>query len=284
VAKANIRLPIERVGFIGLGSHGWPMAANLAADGLALTVCDTRSEPLAALAAAGATVVGTPREVAERSEHIGIGEIADPTWLDYQVEEVVLGPDGILVGASAGLVVAFHAALYPSTVHRIADRAAVRGVAVIDAQANGGTEGARARKLRYMVGGDPAVFERCRAVWATSGTTMHYMGGLGTGAATKIAHYVAVCASLLGAHEAFALAEGAGVDLQAFQQLVHESAGQSWASDNWLDTFQPFDPARAENFYQRLHHALGLGDELRVPLPGTALAQQFMAGFRTLRR
>lgn len=212
---------------------------------------------------------------------MGIGEVADPSWLDYQVEEIVLGPDGLLAGASPGLVVAFHAAIYPSTVQRIGEAAAARGVDVIDAQANGGTEGARARELRYMVGGDPAVFERCRAVWATSGTTMLYMGGLGTGAAAKIAHYVAVCASLLGAHEAFALAAGAGVDLQAFQQLVHASAGQSWASDNWLDTFQPFDAVRAENFYQRLHHALGLGDELRVPLPGTALAQQFMAGFRT---
>jgi 3-hydroxyisobutyrate dehydrogenase-like beta-hydroxyacid dehydrogenase len=271
---------IERVGFIGLGSHGWPMAANLAADGFILTVCDARQEPLAALAAAGATVVRTPREVAERSQLVGIGEIADPGWLDYQVEEVVLGPDGLLEGARPGLVVAFHAALYPSTVKRIAERAAARGVDAIDAQANGGAEGARARRLRYMIGGDPAVFERCRAAWATSGTTMLYMGGLGAGAAAKIAHYVAVCANLLGAHEAFALAEGAGVDLRAFQQLVHESAGQSWASDAWLDQFQPFDAARAENFYQRLHHALGLGDELRTPLPGTALAQQFMAGMR----
>src|SRR5581483_5863039 len=168
----------------------------------------------------------------------------------------------------------------PSTVRRIGEWAAERGVQVIDAQANGGAEGARARRLRYMVGGDPETFERCRAVWATSGQEMLYMGGLGTGAAAKIAHYVAVCASLMGAQEAFALAERAGTDLRAFQQLVHDSAGQSWATDAWLDTFTPFDPARAENFFQRLRHALGLGEELHVPLPATALAQQVMAGLR----
>ncbi len=256
------------------------MAANLANDGFDLTVSDVRNEPLAALAAAGATVVKTPREIAARSELIGIGEVADPGWLDYQVEDVVLGQDGILAGARPGLIVAFHAAIYPSTVKRIAERAADVGVEVIDAQANGGAEGARARRLRYMVGGDPEVFERCRAAWATSGTEMLYMGGLGTGAAAKIAHYVAVCTSLMGAQEAFALAEGAGVDLRAFQQLVHQSAGQSWAGDSWLDDFQPFPAPRAENFYQRLRHALGLGEELFVPLPGTALAQQFMAGLR----
>lgn len=256
------------------------MAANLLADGFALTVCDVRPEPMAALAKDGATVVATHREVAERSEHVGIAEIADPSWLDYQIEDVVLGPDGLLAGAREGLVITFHSALYPSTVRRIADRASKRGVHVIDAQANGGTEGARARRLRYMVGGDPAIFERCRPVWATSGTSMLYMGGLGAGAAAKIAHYVAVCLSLLGAHEAFGLAEREGVDLRAFQELVHQSAGQSWATDAWLDTFCPFPVERAENFYQRLHHALGLGDELRLPLPGTALAQQFMAGLR----
>jgi len=256
------------------------MAANLLADGFALSVCDVRAEPPAALAQAGATVVSTHREVAERSDLVGIAEIADPSWLDYQIEEVVLGPDGLLAGAQPGLIIAFHSALYPSTVRRIAEHAAERGVHVIDAQANGGTEGARARRLRYMVGGDPAVFERCRAAWATSGTSMLYMGGLGAGAAAKIAHYVAVCLSLLGAHEAFGLAERDGVDLNAFQDLVHQSAGQSWASDAWLQTFRPFPAERAENFYQRLHHALGLGDELRLPLPGTALAQQFMAGFR----
>ena len=273
-------MTIQRVGFIGLGSHGWPMAANLAADGFTLTVCDTRPEALAALEAAGATVVRTPREVAERADLVGIGEVADPGWSDSQVEEVVLGRGGLLEGAHPGLIIAFHAAIYPSTVQRFAAEAASRAVDVIDAQANGGNEGARARRLRYMVGGDPAVFERCRAVWATSGSEMLYMGGVGSGAAAKIAHYVAVCANLQGAHEAFALAAGAGVDLRAFQQLVHQSAGQSWASDTWLDQHQPFDPARAENFYQRLRHAIGLGEQLGLPLPGTALAQQFMNGLR----
>lgn len=273
-------MPIHRVGFIGLGSHGLPMATNLASDGFDLAVCDVRSEALAALAGAGATIVKLPCEVAARSELVGIGEIADPDWLDSQIEELVLGPDGILAGARPGLVIAFHAAVSPSTVKGIGRRASEVGVDVIDAQANGGAEGARARRLRYMIGGDPAVFERCRAVWATSGSEMLYMGGLGTGAAAKIAHYIAVCTSLMGAHEAFALAQGAGVDLRAFQRLVHQSAGQSWATDAWLDTFQPFEAARAQNFYQRLRHAIGLGGELLVPLPGTVLAQQFMAGLR----
>jgi 3-hydroxyisobutyrate dehydrogenase-like beta-hydroxyacid dehydrogenase len=253
------------------------MAVNIARAGFELTVCDVRPEPLEAMAGLGAAVVGSPHEVGERAEIVGIAEIADPDWVDEDVEAVVLGPDGVLRSARPGSIIALHSAIHPSAVRRMAEQTEARGVHLIDAQANGGEDRARAQRLIYMVGGDPAVLERCRPVFAASGEGMYHTGALGTGAAAKLAHYILVCATLQAVSEGMRVAEAAGVDLQAFQQLVHVSAGQSWASDNWLKDFRPMSPARAENLYNRLHHALLLGHDLGVPLPASALAQQFLS-------
>jgi len=265
---------VTQAGFIGLGSHGWPMAANLASAGFDLIVYDRRERPLQALDRLGVRIARTAREVGEHGGVIGVAEIADPGWDDDQVEAVILGEAGVLSGAKPGTVLAFHSAIYPSTVRRIAEQARTRGVEVVDAQANGGEGRARARQLCYLLGGDTAVLERCQPVFATSGSSFIYMGELGTGAAAKIAHYSVVCATIVAASEGFRLAETAGVDLAAFQEMLRVSAGQSWVTDHWLQEFSPIDGERAESLYHRLGHALGLGHELDVALPGTELARQ----------
>ncbi len=252
------------------------MAVNIVQAGYDLAVWDVRPEALETLRGLGAKIMDSPEEVGRFADLTGICEIADPEWDEQGVEAIAAGERGVLAGAQPGSVVAFHAAVYPSTVRRIAEQAERAGVHVVDAQVNGGGVRARSRTLKYMLGGDREQMERCRPVFETSGSSMMYMGALGTGAAAKVAHYILVCASLVSVSEVMRMASEAGVDLAAFQQLVHESAGQSWASDHWLEDFSPVPPERAEHLHRRVGYALGLADEMGLCLPAAGLTHQLM--------
>jgi len=267
---------IHKVGFVGLGSHGCPMAVNILHAGFDVMVWDARPAALKELEQAGAKVAGSPEEVGRFAELIGVCEVADPEWDEAQIEAIVAGERGLLSGAKPGAIIAFHSAVYPSTVKRIAQQAETCRAHVVDAQVNGGEGRARARTLTYMLGGDERLLEQCRPVFAASGTTMIHVGPLGAGAAAKVAHYILVCASLVSVSEVMRMVEAAGVDLAAFQKVVHESAGQSWACDNWLQDFNPVPAERAEHLYRRIGYALGLASELGFALPAAGLAHQLM--------
>ncbi len=274
--RSTLSMTIRKVGFIGLGSHGCPMALNVLQAGFDLMVWDIRPAALDELKQAGATVAGSPREVGQFSELVGVCEVADPEWDEAQIEAVVTGEAGLLSGARPGAIIAFHSAIYPSTVKRIAQQAQARGVHVVDAQVNGGEGKARARTLTYMLGGDEQLLERCQPVFGASGKTMVHVGPLGAGAAAKVAHYILVCASLVSVAEVMRTVEAAGVDLAGFQKVVHESAGQSWATDNWLKDFNPVPAERAEHLYRRIGYALGMASELGLSLPAAGLVHQLM--------
>ncbi len=215
-----------RVGFIGLGNIGKPMAVNVATAGFDLMVYDVRGEPLTELAALGATIAHSPREIGAHGEIIELVVVDDA-----QVEAVTLGEGGVLSGAKPGSIIAIHSTVHPKTVRKIAELAKARGVDVIDAQVSGGERGAQAKTLCYMVGGDKALFERCRPVFATSGANIFHLGELGAGAIAKLAHNLIVYVNMLAASEGMRLAEKAGLDLKALQEVVHVSAGQSRVAD-----------------------------------------------------
>src|SRR5437773_89080 len=147
----------SKIGFIGLGAMGKPMAANIAKAGFELTVCDLREEPCKELAALGARVVASPREVAEKSDLIEIAVVDDA-----QAERVVTGEHGVLDGARTGSIVAIHSTILPATVRKIAARCSAKGVEVIDVPMSGGQKGAQDRQL---AGGEVAVLEKCRPVF-----------------------------------------------------------------------------------------------------------------------
>jgi 3-hydroxyisobutyrate dehydrogenase-like beta-hydroxyacid dehydrogenase len=141
---------MTKVGFIGLGEQGKPMAINLAnADGIDLMVYDLRKEPVDELLALGAQKANSPREVGAHSDVIEVIVVDDA-----QVETVVLGSDGILSGARAGSIVAIHSTIRPATVRKIGAACAARGVGVIDAPVSGSSRGAHTRTMCYMIGGD----------------------------------------------------------------------------------------------------------------------------------
>ena len=269
-----------KVGFIGLGNIGKPMALNVAKAGFDLMVYDLREEPLAELAAAGAKIARSANEIGAHGEIIELVVVDDA-----QVEAVTLEEGGVLSGAKPGSVVAIHSTVHPKTIRKIAEFAQARGVGVIDAEVSGGERGAQAQTLCYMVGGDTALFEKCRPVFETSGANIFHLGALGNGSMAKLAHNLIVYVNMLSASEGMKLAEKAGLDLSAFQEVVKAGAGQSRVADNWLlqrnfkDTYTTGPEALMQLMHKDLRLALELGHDLDLPLPGAALAQQMIDRF-----
>lgn len=266
---------VTSVGFVGLGTMGTPMARNALRAGFDLTVFDLREEAMHELVAAGARAARSAREVATRAEII---QMAVPD--DAAVLAAALGEDGILAGARPGTTIAIHSTIQPRTAVEVEARARERGVHVLDASMTGARRGAETQNLLFMVGGDADVLERCRPVLAASASHIIHMGPLGMGAVTKVAQQAVTVVNLLAATEGLRLARKAGVDLDAFYEVLHLSTAQSHVIDNRM-AFPPElggEPPREGGdprpFYRGLRAVLALAFDLDEPLPATALAQQ----------
>ena len=253
---------------------GKPMAVNIAKAGFDLTVCDLREERCQELALLGAKVASSPREVAEHNDIIEIVVVDDD-----QTERVVAGEQGLIHGASSGLIVAVHSTILPATVRKIAAWCSAKGVEVIDAPVSGGQQGAQDRQLCYMVGGDAAVLEKCRPVFDSSASHIFHLGELGMGATAKMLIQIVVCLNMVAAHECELLCDKTGLDFKMLQKVLHVSAGQSFVLDNWLGRFKRPEESeavrrqRAEVFSKSLSPALELAGDVGASLPGTTLAQ-----------
>jgi 3-hydroxyisobutyrate dehydrogenase len=260
-----------KVGIVGLGHMGKPLAVNVAKSGFDLMVCDLRDEPLKELTALGAKIARSPQELGQHSEVIELAVVDDA-----QVEAVMLGEKGVLSGAKPGAVAIIHSTIHPKTVRKIAERAQAQGVGVIDAEMSGGPGGVESRTLTFMVGGKKEHVDKCRPVLAASGNKLFHMGELGKGALAKLAHQVVCVGTLVAVSEGMLLAEKAGLDPKAFSDVINASAAQSFMSERWLDRFSQVDDSIVEIFFKCLIPALELGHELGVALPNTALVQQLV--------
>ncbi len=266
-----------RVGFIGLGNIGKPMAINVAQAGFDMMVYDVRPESCQELAAVGAKVARSAHEVGAHGDIIELVVVDDA-----QVEAVTLSEGGVLSGAKPGSIIAIHSTVHPRTIRKVAALAQAKGVHVIDAEVSGGEHGAIAKTLCYMVGGDKAIFERCRPVFATSGANLFHLGDLGAGSVAKLAHNLIVYVNMLAAAEGMRLAETFGLDVETMQQVVHAGAAQSRVADHWSrqrkmkETYTTGPQALLQLMYKDLRLALELGHDLGLALPGAALAQQLL--------
>jgi 2-hydroxy-3-oxopropionate reductase len=262
---------MTKVGFIGLGSIGKPIAMNIAKAGFDLMVHDLRAEPLEELAALGARVATSAAEVGEHAEITCI-QVVD----DAQVEDVMLGDQGVISGAKSAAVVAIQSTIHPRTMKKIAEAAAQRGVGLVDAQVSGGERGAYVQGLTFMVGGEKEDVEKCCPVFAASGKSIFHMGPLGTGAVTKLAHQIIVIGTMMSVAEGMLFAEKTGVNLEAFAEVVQASSARSHIADSWLKRFSVVPRNIVEIFYKSVIPALELAHEMDIPLPMTAVAQQLM--------
>lgn len=214
-----------RVGFIGLGSQGAPMARRIVDAGYPLVIWARRPETLEPFGDTAATVARTPAELATNSDVVCICVVDDA-----DVESVMLRADGVLAGLSPGGVIAIHATVHPDTCRRMAARAADHGVEVIDAPVSGGGIAAAEGKLLVMVGGNDNVVERVRPVLATYGDPVLHLGALGSAQLAKLLNNFLFTAQLTVAVETYDFAARLGIDRAAMAEVLAHGSGGSRAA------------------------------------------------------
>jgi 3-hydroxyisobutyrate dehydrogenase len=265
----------KRIGFIGLGIMGRPMARNLMQARYTLTVWNRSRPGIDALVAEGATAAEGPRAVAEQSDVVItiLGDSPD-------TERVALGEGGVIEGAHDGLVHIDMSTISPAVTRGIAERYATAGVELIDAPVSGGEQGAINGTLSIMAGGKREVFDRCRPLFEAMGKTIVYCGPSGAGQVVKLCNQVVVGVNNLAMAEALVLAKKAGVDPATMVEAVSAGAGSSWALLNLAPKVLQGDFAPGFKIWQQqkdLRLALELANQSSTPLTATALVHQLFA-------
>lgn len=248
------------------------MARNLLAKGHALTVWNRSAERTAGLVAAGAGAAPSPAHLAAATDLVMICVSDTP-----DVEEVALGPAGVLAGLSPGSLVIDHSSISPAVTRRLAEAASAEGAHWLDAPVSGGSEGAARGTLSIMVGGDPAQLERARPYLEAYGATITHVGPSGAGQLAKIVNQILVVVTQQGVGEALLLAQAGGLDLGTTIDAVKGGAAGSWMLANRGPQMAQRDwrPGFTIDLQQKdLRLALEAADELGVPLPATALVFQ----------
>ncbi|RAY17048.1 NAD(P)-dependent oxidoreductase [Actinomadura craniellae] len=215
-----------RVGFIGLGSQGAPMARRIIDAGHPTTLWARRPASLEAFADTPAKVAATPAELAAASDLVCVCVVDDAG-----VEEVVTGEHGVLAGLREGGVIAVHSTVHPDTCRRLAALAAARGVSLIDAPVSGGGPAAAAGRLLVMVGGDTGTVERCRPVFEAHADPVVHLGELGSGQLTKLLNNLLFTANLATAASTLALGRTLDVDPARLAEVLSHGSGASFALD-----------------------------------------------------
>jgi len=266
------------IGFIGLGIMGRPMARNLLKAGYPLVVHSRSRGPVDEIAAAGAKVGTSPRDVASQCDVLITMLPNSP-----DVEQVVLGRDGVIEGARAGLVLLDMSTISPLVSQKVGAALAAKSVQMLDAPVSGGERGAIDGVLSIMVGGDKAVFDKALPIFQTMGKTITHLGPLGAGGFTKLANQIIVAVNLTALGEALTLAKKAGLD----RELTLTALAGGLAGSKCLDQKKPNYLAGTYNpgFKIDLHYKdLGLIMEsaraLGVPLPATAAVQELFSALR----
>ena len=262
------------IGFIGLGIMGKPMSKNLLKAGYSLVVHDINPAPVEELVAAGAGRGESSTDVAARSE-IVITMLPDGP----DVEQVILGPNGVLEGARPGTVVVDMSSISPLVSKKAAAACEKRGVEFLDAPVSGGEPKAIDGTLAIMAGGKKEVFERVLPVLQAMGSSVTLTGPAGAGNVTKLANQIMVACNIAAMGEALALATKAGLD----PEVVFNAVKGGLAASAVLNAKAPMVIARnfKPGFRIRLHHkdlrnALAAAGSLETPLPLTGLVEQML--------
>ena len=268
------RTPVSRVGFIGLGIMGRPMARNLLKAGFSLAVHSRTRASVDALAADGAAPAGSAAEVAAASEVV-ITMLPDSA----DVELVARGPHGIFEGAASGLVIADMSTIAPAATRRLADEASSRGCGWLDAPVSGGEAGAVAGTLTIMVGGDAAAFERALPIFNGMGKRVTRIGPSGHGQTAKLCNQILAAVNLLASCEALVLGAKAGLDLEKLHEALTGGAANSWAFQHLgrkiLD--RDFAPAFKVRLQQKdLRLVSETARELQVPIMAAGLVEELL--------
>lgn len=266
---------MKKVGFIGLGTMGKPMARNLLKAGYTLTVYDVVPAPIEELAGEGATAATSPREVAEKSD-IVLASLPDTPY----VEEALLGPNGVAEGAKPGLIVVDHSTIAPKAAENLAAELEKRGLHFLDAPVSGGDIGARDGTLTIMVGGKEEVFNDSLEILNVVGKRITRVGDSGAGQIAKVCTQIVTVCTIAGIGEALTLAAKAGADLDNVLKVLQTGGAACWTLDvrapNLIKrNFQPGFRARLQ--YKDVNIALQSGEDYAVSLPVTGAVRELYA-------
>jgi len=257
-----------KVGYIGLGLMGKPMARNILRAGFPLVVHNRSRSAVDELAAEGATPAWTPAEVAAQVDVVIVNLPDSP-----DVELVALGENGIIEGAHEGLIFIDNSTIKPATARKIAEKLASKGVSCLDAPVSGGDIGAINGTLTIMVGGEEAALQKAMPSLEAMGKSITLVGDVGAGQIAKACNQIMVAAQMVAMGELLILSKKAGADPQKVVSAIKGGAAQCWT----LDVKPPrlFEGNRQPGFkaYMRakdLNIVLDTAREYGVPLPGTA--------------
>jgi 3-hydroxyisobutyrate dehydrogenase len=246
---------IRRVGIVGLGKMGLPIARHLAAAGFSVAGCDVSDAACTAAAAAGIALAPTPRALAAASDFVIV-----VVGFDAEVEEVMFGNDGVAAGARPGLVVGIASTVAPHTMARMAAGLG-RALALIDMPLMRGEPAAETGKLLVMAGGDEDVFAACRPAIASFADDVFHLGALGAGQIGKMVNNLILWACISANHEGLKLAATLGVDRERLRAALIESSAGNWA----LETRPEEAPMPWAEKDMRI--VLAEADRMRVSMP-----------------
>lgn len=215
-----------KVGYIGLGLMGKSIARNILKAGFPLVVHNRSRAAVDELVAEGAAAAFSPREVAAQVDVVFTNLPDSP-----DVEQVVLGENGIIEGAHEGLIYVDNSTIKPAVARRIAERLAEKGVLALDAPVSGGDIGARDGTLTIMVGGEASALEKVMPVFKAMGKTVTHVGGAGAGQVAKAANQIMVAAQMVAMGELLVFAKKAGVDPRKVVDAIKGGAAQCWTLD-----------------------------------------------------
>lgn len=263
---------MQKVGYIGLGIMGKPMARNILKVGFPLVIYNRSKAVVEELAKEGAVPANSPAEVAKKVDIIFTNLPDSP-----DVEMVALGPGGIIEGAHQGLIYIDSSTIRPATARKVAQALEKKGVACLDAPVSGGDVGAQKGTLAIMVGGPAAALEKAKPVLNVIGKKITHVGGNGAGQIAKAANQIMVGAQMVAMAELLILAKKAGADPKKVIEAIQGGAAQCWALDN--KPARLFAANRQPGFksYMQakdLHIVMDTAKEYGIPLPATAIITQ----------
>lgn len=263
-----------KIGFIGLGIMGRPMARNLINAGYELVVYDIIRENAEVLAAEGAVAAGSPKEVAQQTKLVITMVPNSP-----HVKAAVMGENGVLEGASAGTILVDMSSIAPLASQEVAKACAEKGVKMLDAPVSGGEPKAIDGTLSIMVGGEQSVFDEVKEVLSAMGSSVVLCGDIGAGNTTKLANQVIVALNIAAVSEAFMLSTKAGVDpIRVFDAIKGGLAGSTVMNAKIPKIIErDFVPGfKVDLHIKDLKNAIDTGHSVGAPLPFTAQALEIL--------
>ena len=249
------------IGFLGLGNMGAPMAHNLLKAGHRLSVFDLSASAVASLVEAGATAAASPATLAQSDVEVIITMLPAAA----HVKGVYLGANGLLANVRPGVLLIDSSTIDPLSAREVARAALAQGNPMLDAPVSGGTGGAAAGTLTFMVGGAPSAFEHAQPILAAMGKNIVHCGGAGNGQVAKVANNMLLGISMIGVAEAMALGVSLGMDATVLAGVINTSSGRCWSSD----TYNPF-PGVMDNVPASRGYSGGFGTDLMLKDLGLA--------------